>query len=74
MSMMRKGFVFAAFVSVFVVACYAGEETAEEENKDKLKIEVLHKPEDCPVKSEKGKRLHIHYTGTLLDGTKFDSR
>lgn len=29
--------------------------------------------EDCEQKSRKGDLLHINYTGTLLDGTVFDS-
>lgn len=30
-------------------------------------------PDKCPVKSKKGDTLHMHYTGTLQDGTEFDS-
>jgi len=43
---------------------------AEEE----LKIEVLHKPEDCTEKSKKGQTLSMHYKGTFEDGKQFDSR
>jgi len=43
------------------------EETAE------LKIEVLHKPDDCDVKSQKGALLSMHYKGTFEDGKQFDS-
>jgi len=38
-----------------------------------LKIEPLHVPEGCEVKSQNGQLLTMHYTGTLEDGTKFDS-
>lgn len=38
-----------------------------------LKVETIYKPEVCDVKSQIGKELTMHYTGTLEDGTKFDS-
>ncbi|XP_073959337.1 peptidyl-prolyl cis-trans isomerase FKBP2 [Choristoneura fumiferana] len=39
----------------------------------KLQIGVKKRPAECPVKSRKGDLLHMHYTGTLDDGTEFDS-
>nr|ODN95622.1 FK506-binding protein 2 [Cryptococcus depauperatus CBS 7855] len=41
---------------------------------DRLQIGVKYVPDECPLKTRKGDRLSMHYTGTLAkDGTKFDS-
>jgi len=39
----------------------------------KLQIGIKKRIEDCSVKSRRGDLLHMHYTGTLEDGTEFDS-
>ena len=40
---------------------------------DELGIEKIVENE-CEVKTKRGDMLSMHYTGTLEDGTKFDSR
>ncbi|WKY04164.1 hypothetical protein Q1695_005277 [Nippostrongylus brasiliensis] len=46
---------------------------AEEKKVDKLQIGIKKRAEKCEMKARKGDVLHMHYTGTLLDGTEFDS-
>lgn len=38
-----------------------------------LDIEVVHKPEECPIQSQNGDKLSMHYSGFLTNGDKFDS-
>ncbi|XP_050087027.1 peptidyl-prolyl cis-trans isomerase FKBP2 [Anopheles aquasalis] len=39
----------------------------------KLKIGVKKRVDNCSVRTKKGDLVHMHYTGTLEDGTEFDS-
>lgn len=39
-----------------------------------LKIDYISKPDSCDRKTKRGDMLKMHYKGTLLDGTEFDSR
>lgn len=58
-------FAYFLIACLFVVAVKGEEE---------LKIDVISKPGECESKSKNGDILSMHYTGTLVDGTKFDSR
>ncbi|XP_072933492.1 peptidyl-prolyl cis-trans isomerase FKBP2 [Epargyreus clarus] len=61
----------AIFVLVFmsiVAHVVVGDSTPK-----KLQIGVKKRPAECNMKSRKGDLLHMHYTGTLDDGTEFDS-
>jgi len=45
----------------------------EASEEPELKIEVLHLPDECTEKSQKGHLLSMHYKGTFEDGKQFDS-
>lgn len=47
----------------------------KEERTEEVKIEVLHRPENCSKTSKKGDLLNAHYDGYLAkDGSKFYCR
>lgn len=46
---------------------------ADKKDTKKLQIGVKKRVADCKTRSKSGDTLHMHYTGTLKDGTQFDS-
>merc|ERR1711992_113170 len=61
-------------MKVFLMSVLVAATMAETELKDSgLKVEYLSKPDSCDKVARNGDMLEMHYTGTLEDGTKFDS-
>ncbi|KIJ31261.1 hypothetical protein M422DRAFT_214367 [Sphaerobolus stellatus SS14] len=60
------------FILPFFLA-FAGVASAAKGDVTSLQIGIKYKPKDCPVKAEVKDQLQMHYTGALIDGTKFDS-
>jgi len=62
------------FLAVAAAALVASSSAADSKQKLQIGIKKRVAAEDCPIKSRKGDRLKMHYTGTLKeDGSQFDS-
>ncbi|KAJ2952890.1 hypothetical protein O0L34_g7253 [Tuta absoluta] len=72
---MKTAVLFACKVILFVLIFMSivSEVVVGDNTPKKLQIGVKKRPSECPTKSKKGDILHMHYTGTLDDGTEFDS-
>uniref|UniRef100_A0A8C0A1Z3 peptidylprolyl isomerase n=1 Tax=Bos mutus grunniens TaxID=30521 RepID=A0A8C0A1Z3_BOSMU len=64
----RKFFQFLLSICLSALVMATGAE-----GKRKLQIGVKKWVDHCPIKSQKGDVLQLHYTGKLEDGTEFDS-
>lgn len=62
--------ILAAFTLVILASHVLA---ADKKNTKKLQIGVKKRVENCSRRSKSGDTLHMHYTGTLDDGTEFDS-
>ncbi|VDM54850.1 unnamed protein product [Angiostrongylus costaricensis] len=60
-------------VVLFVFIGFVASVAAQDKKIEKLQIGIKKRAESCDMKSRRGDVLHMHYTGTLLDGTEFDS-
>ncbi|KFM63793.1 Peptidyl-prolyl cis-trans isomerase FKBP2, partial [Stegodyphus mimosarum] len=65
--------VFFACVLSSLIVLVTNEDNKATTKVKKLQIGVKKRIEGCEKKSKKGDILHMHYKGTLEDGTEFDN-
>lgn len=67
--------LFRLIVFFYVWGIFTAQGQKAEESTEEVKIEVLHRPENCSKTSKKGDLLNAHYDGFLAkDGSKFYCR
>lgn len=68
-------FLFRLIIFFYVWGIFTAQGQKTEESTEEVKIEVLHRPENCSKTSRKGDLLNAHYDGFLAkDGSKFYCR
>ncbi|GIL87965.1 hypothetical protein Vretimale_6336 [Volvox reticuliferus] len=68
--MIRRAQLLAVLLLCALSFAYAAKKSKDVKE---LQIGVKFKPETCDRTTRNGDVVHVHYTGTLTDGTKFDS-
>eukprot|EP00095_Tigriopus_kingsejongensis_P010641 maker-scaffold841_size89765-snap-gene-0.14 protein:Tk10641 transcript:maker-scaffold841_size89765-snap-gene-0.14-mRNA-1 annotation:"hypothetical protein CAPTEDRAFT_149447" len=58
-------------IAIFLALAFEG--SLADDSKKRLQIGIKKRVENCSIKSRKGDTLKMHYTGSLEDGTEFDS-
>eukprot|EP00069_Balaena_mysticetus_P022491 bmy_14393T0 len=65
-------FLFRLIIFFYLWGIFTAQGQKAEESIEEVKIEVLHRPENCSNTSKKGDLLNAHYDGFLAkDGSKF---
>ncbi|XP_045416310.1 peptidyl-prolyl cis-trans isomerase FKBP7 isoform X2 [Lemur catta] len=65
-------FLFTLVIFFYLWSFLTAQGQKKEESAEEVKIEVLHRPENCSKTSKKGDLLNAHYDGYLAkDGSKF---
>ena len=61
-------------VHLFLLLCCAIVSPVLCDDGSELQVETLLQPSECKRQARRGDMLSMHYRGSLLDGTEFDSR
>eukprot|EP01027_Heterolobosea_sp_BB2_P023759 GEZU01035749.1.p2 GENE.GEZU01035749.1~~GEZU01035749.1.p2 ORF type:complete len:141 (+),score=39.87 GEZU01035749.1:60-482(+) len=71
--MSRTVFIATVLLVVILAIICSVADAGKYDNVDRLQVGVKYRPETCERKTKTGDRIRVHYTGTLTDGTEFDS-